>query len=617
VKQPDHLDGLDNSTEKQFFEIEIREWGLLATAITITLLLTAGIISFALPSFRNISVLPAEPSEHVLRGLVGLVLLFDLYTIYQQIQIQRMRNHLLRRAELFRLISENAADMIAVVDKDGNRLYNSPSYQKILGYSPEELERTSSLEQIHRDDREKVLAAAVYAHEHGEGQTIEYRMRDKAGQWHVLESTASVIRNKSGEVEKLVIVNRDVSEGRLLERQFLQAQKMEAIGRLSGGVAHDFNNLLGVIIGYAELLEEELPKPSTLRESVDQVLSAGHQAASLTKQLLAFSRQQVLEPKIVDVNTIVQDTQKMLRRLIGEDIELITQLDMNLGRVKVDQGQLEQAIINMAVNARDAMPNGGQLRIQTGNFEIDAAAARNYQYPVQVGSYVRLSISDTGVGMSKETLARAFEPFFTTKEKGKGTGLGLAMVYGFVKQSGGYVDLTSNLGSGTTVNIWLPRTEQHSAENEAGCASRECFVGNGTILLVEDDAALRKLTVHLLQSFGYRVLEAEDAASALALSEREGEDVALLLTDVVLPKISGRALAGILLEKRPTIRVLFTSGYTGQNYEGHARLDENCHFLPKPYTRTSLAEKVREVMKGQSASEMSSLLVKDRIRKGI
>ena len=594
---PSPADTLGNS----FLQIEIREWGLLATAIIITLLLTAGIISFAIPAFHASSHHPDLPSDQILRSLVGLVLLFDLYSIYQQFQIQKMRQQLLMREELFRLISENAADMIAVVDNNGNRLYNSPSYQRILGYSVEELRQTSAFEQIHPDDRERVSSAAASAQKSGTGQPVQYRMRDKTGQWRVLESTASAVRNKNGDVEKLIIVNRDVSDRRLLERQLLQAQKMEAIGRLSGGVAHDFNNLLGVIIGYAEVLEEEADASDAHRESVDQILKAGRQAASLIRQLLAFSRQQVLEPKIVDVNAIVRDTEKMLHRLIGEDIELVTQLDSELSKIKVDQGQLEQALINMAVNARDAMPNGGQLRIETDNFEMDELAAGKYQYPVLVGSYVRLTISDDGAGMNSETLARAFEPFFTTKEKGKGTGLGLAMVYGFVKQSGGYIDLTSELGVGTCIRIYLPQVEQARGKSETVIIPEESFAGKGTILVVEDDAPLRNLTVRHLRSFGYRVLDAQDAASALAVSSASNESIDLLFTDVVLPKINGRALANLLIEQRPALRVLFTSGYTGQSIEKGNILEENCHFLPKPYTRALLAQKVREVLEVQPA----------------
>ncbi len=591
----DHSNDQAIAITKTFSQIQMREWGLLGTAIIITLLLTVGIISLAFPALQTVPDHSASPPDHILRGLAGLVLLFDLYTIYQQLQIQRMRNELLEREQLFRLITENAADMIAVVDNNGNRIYNSPSYEHILGFSSEELKKTSAFEQIHLEDREKVLNAAAYARLHGRGKAIEYRMRDKSGQWRVLESTASTVKNKNGEVDKLIIVNRDVSERRLLEKQFLQAQKMEAVGRLSGGVAHDFNNLLGVIIGYAEVLEEEMESHPSIRESVEQIHKAGRQAASLTKQLLAFSRQQVLEPKIVDINAIVNDTQKMLDRLIGEDIELVTRLDPKIGKIRVDQGQLEQAIINMAVNARDAMPNGGRLTIGTDNIQIDKIAARNFQFSVLEGKYVRLTISDDGTGISPEALPRVFEPFFTTKEKGKGTGLGLAMVYGFVKQSGGYVDISSEIGLGTVLNIYLPKANQEVPEAESHAVA-VIPGGKGTILLVEDDAPLRQLTVRLLRSFGYQVLEAQDATSALAMSDSVKGRIDLLLTDVVLPKTNGRTLAGMLVGKRPGLRVLFTSGYTGQNISENTVLAENCNFLSKPYSRNMLAQKVHEVM---------------------
>ena len=418
--------------------IERREWVLWGFAILVTLLLTGGIVSFIFPLLhQEISAFDSLHLGLAVRGLVGLVLLFDIYTIYQQLQIYRIRRELVKREELFRLITENAGDMIAVVDVHGNRLYNSPSYERLLGYTPEELQTTSAFEQIHPDDRPLVEEAAREARDGGVGRSIQYRMRHKDGSWRVLESGASAVFGPDRQVEKLVIVNRDVTARRQLEEQFRQAQKMEAVGRLSGGVAHDFNNLLGVIIGYAEFLQEGLEPEHGLRGSVDEILKAGKRAASLTRQLLAFSRQQVLDPKVIDLNIAVSDMEKLLRRLIGEDIELLTALAPNLGRVKADQGQLEQVIMNLAVNARDAMPQGGKLIISTENFVMDQAFVRRYAYPVQPGPYVRLSVTDTGIGMDAETKARAFEPFFTTKEKGKGTGLGLATVYGVVKQSGG------------------------------------------------------------------------------------------------------------------------------------------------------------------------------------
>ena len=370
-------------------QIERREWSLSWAAIAVTLLLTAGLASFAMGVLHPIHSVENERTDLMvaIRGLVALVFVFDLYVVYQQLQITRMRRRLVEREEFFQLISDNVVDMIAVVDSDGKRVYNSPSYHRILGYALDELEATSSFEQVHPDDRQIVVDAAADARRTGVGRRIEYRMRHKDGSWVFLESTASPVMNMRGEVENLVIVNRDISERRRLEEQLRQSQKMDAIGRLSGGVAHDFNNLLGVIIGYAEILQERISETDSMRAPVDQIIKAGNRASSLTKQLLAFSRQQVLEPKILLLNAVVADTDKMLRRLIGEDIELLTSLDPALGKIRADQGQIEQVIMNLVVNARDAMPEGGRLVIETSNFEIDDKFARRYAYPVLPGSY--------------------------------------------------------------------------------------------------------------------------------------------------------------------------------------------------------------------------------------
>jgi PAS domain S-box-containing protein len=587
----------DDSVNEGIGRIQRREWWLWATAIIITLSLTAGIVSYALPAIHWGSPIPEGlPPREIIRGLVASVFLFDLYIIFQQLQIYRIRRRLSAREQLFRLISEHAADMIAVVEADGKRIYNSPAYERILGYSIEELQQTSSLEQIHPEDREKVTKATEEARRTHQGQGIEYRMRRKDGTWRVVESTASTVLNKRGEVERFVIVNRDVTDRRNLEKQLRQAQKMEAVGRLSGGVAHDFNNLLGVIIGYAEILEEGVAQNEALRASVEQVLRAGRQAASLTRQLLAFSRQQVLEPKILDVNTIIRETEKMLRRLIGEDILLETRLQFDLGLVKADQSQLEQAIINMAVNSRDAMPDCGQLVIETSDYEMTPAFVQQYSYPVKPGSYVLLSVKDTGSGMDLETQARIFEPFFTTKEKGKGTGLGLAMVYGFVKQSGGYIDVWSERGVGTTLNIYLPRVDGHVGKETHTPSKVRAQKGSATILVVEDEASLRTLIVRLLQALGYSVLEAGDSATAIRISEERNKPIDLLLTDVVMPGMNGRALAHRLLERWPLLRVLYISGYTGQVVGDRGVIEEGSFFLPKPFSRDGLAQKVREVL---------------------
>ena len=414
-----------------------------------------------------------------------------------------------------------------------------------------------------------------------------------------MSPTASTVLDAQGRVDKLVIVNRDITARKKLEEQLRQVQKMEAIGRLSGGIAHDFNNLLGVIIGYSEILQERLPSKDLLRESADEIVAAGKRAASLTRQLLAFSRQQVLEPKVLDLNEVVSDMEKMLRRLIGEDIELITNRDPMLGRVRTDQGQIEQVIMNLVVNARDAMPQGGKLVIATANTEMDETFVKRYPYPVQTGQYIVLTVSDNGVGMDAATKARVFEPFFTTKEKGKGTGLGLSTVYGVVKQSGGYIDFDSEPGEGTTFRIYFRRVnepvESEGLATEAQQPAREA----GVVLLVEDEASLLRLTRNLLEMSGYTVLEAKDGNEALRISQEHAGAIDLLLTDIVMPGISGRALAHQLSQQRPDMKILFMSGYTGQGIGEKEYLERGDLFLQKPVTRDTLTRKVSEAMRSR------------------
>lgn len=579
--------------------VERREWWLWLSAALITLLLTMGLVSFIIPMLQG-EHWGWLDLPHSARGLVALVLLFDVYVLYQQLQIFRIRDQLIQREELFRLITENAADMIAVVDADGRRLYSSPSYERILGYSSQEMQDISSLEHVHPEDRQLVEESAKEARNAGVGRRIEYRMRHKDGTWRLLESTASTISDAEGRSGTLVVVNRDITGRRRLEDQFRQAQKMEAVGRLSGGIAHDFNNILGVIIGYGEILQEQVKRSDPLASCVEEILSAGKRAATLTRQLLAFSRQQVLEPKVVDLNGIVTDTEKMLRRLIGEDIELSTVLDPNLSRVKADQGQIEQVILNLSVNARDAMPNGGKLTIKTENAEMTEVDVRRYSYPVKPGRYVLLTVTDTGVGMDVAVRAHIFEPFFTTKEKGKGTGLGLATVYGIVKQSDGYIEVHSELGAGAVFKIYLPQVDEPVEVERRSVGAAPVMHGHETVLLVEDEEALRKLTRNILELLGYKVLEASNGAEACEISARHGEAIHLLLTDVVMPGMNGPALAAELTGQRPEIRVLYMSGYTGQGV-GQGVLPAGSNFLAKPFTRESLAIKVRDVLKAEPA----------------
>ena len=835
--------------------IERREWWLSSTAIAITLLLTFGIISF-LPvllhshyDWEGILAL-----RQAVWGLLGMVLLFDLYTIHQQLQIHRIRRQLEAKEKLFRLITENAADMIAVVDTEGKRIYNSLSYQKVLGYSPAELQRSSAFEQIHPDDRERVAAAGVEARRTGKGKTLEYRIRHKDGTWRVLESTSSVIRSGKGEPDLLVIVNRDVTgrkqaeealraqhdllralidnmpdliyvkddesrfvlanralaqlmgaknpedllgktdfdyfpkelatayysdeqailqtglpllnqeersvdaegnakwlstskvplrdrqgevlgiigigrditvgrqaeqalrqsetsfrsvvegapygifrasvdgrflrvnsalqemlgyrsstdlldanlgdhvfrnradfhhlvellgsvdefkdvemewkrkddspitvlcsgrraeggdenstynevfveditERRVLERQLRMAAKMEAVGRLSGGIAHDFNNLLGVIIGYSQMLARKMERDNPLHEYIEEIEKAGQRATSLTRQLLAFSRQQILTPKVLNLNELVSDMVKMLPRLIGEDIAISTKLEPAIGNVKADQGQIEQVVMNLAVNARDAMPSGGRLTIGTADVVMDEMYAR--QHPgAKPGKYVILSVADSGVGMNSETLLHIFEPFFTTKEVGKGTGLGLATVYGIMKQSGGYIWVDSELGNGSCFQIFLPHVEEavtHVAEQTSPSPNSQ---GSETILVAEDAEPLRKLARTFLEERGFQVLTASSGEEALKVAAEFSGEIHLLLTDVVMPGMNGRVLAEQLLPKRPGMKVLYMSGYTDSFIAGHGVLEEGTHLLHKPFTEEVLISRIREVLKSVHA----------------
>jgi len=387
---------------------------------------------------------------------------------------------------------------------------------------------------------------------------------------------------------------RDVTERRQLELQLRQAQKMEAIGRLAGGVAHDFNNVLTAVFGYVDLLREELPQDSDAQKDLSEVRKAAERAASLTRQLLAFSRQQVLEPVVLELNELVTDFEKMLRRVIGEDVELRLALGAEVGNVRADPGQLHQVIMNLVVNARDAMPTGGKLTLETANAELTSVYAELHK-PVVPGPYVMLAVSDTGTGMTPEIQARIFEPFFTTKEKGKGTGLGLSTVYGIVKQSEGYVWVYSEPSKGTTFKVYLPRVDA-AADELSKPKATGTLAGTETILLAEDDAILRPLAKQLLEKLGYRVLEGGDAAEALAAAQRHTGPIHLLIADVILPGPSGRELARRLAVARPDTKVVYVSGYTDDAIVHHGMLEPGLNFLQKPFTPATLARKVRDVL---------------------
>jgi two-component system cell cycle sensor histidine kinase/response regulator CckA len=394
---------------------------------------------------------------------------------------------------------------------------------------------------------------------------------------------------------------RDISARKRTEQvteRLRQSQKMEAIGQLAGGVAHDFNNLLGVTMGYCELLEERLAADGPNRRMVEQIHNAGARAVALTRQLLAFSRRQVLQPVVLDVNRLVIGIETMMRRLIGEDIEIATSLLPGLGCVMADPTQIEQILVNLAVNARDAMPNGGTITIETTNVELDASDCPNVE--ARPGSYVVVALRDTGIGMDIETQAHIFEPFFTTKQLGKGTGLGLSTVYGIVKQSGGFIWVDSEPGEGTTFKIYLP-----CVKAEATTLGREEKLpiqgGPETILLVEDDGPLREMIRAMLEGFGYVVLDSGRPFDAIRTAEQHEGPIALLVTDVLMPEVNGPALAKTLKALRPAMKVLYTSGYTDNSIVGHCELEPGCRLLEKPFTRNGLAKRVRELLDSPAA----------------
>jgi PAS domain S-box-containing protein len=410
------------------------------------------------------------------------------------------------------------------------------------------------------------------------------------------------LRNSNGEIGGVIGTYYDISdrkrveaEKEKLQTQLQQAMKMEAVGRLAGGVAHDFNNLLTVITGYSELLLQKIGKESPMREEVEEIKRAGEQAASLTKQLLAFSRKQIIEPEMVHPDILVAEMHKMLTRLIGENIALEATTDKSLGSVKVDPGQFQQILMNLVVNARDSMPDGGKIVIETANVDLDAGYCAVHPY-VKPGRFVMVAVSDTGKGMSEEVKAHIFEPFFTTKKRGSGTGLGLATTYGAVHQAGGSIEVYSEVGIGTTLRIYFPRIEEEAVKPEKVDRLTDLPGGTETVLVVEDEDTLRTLCERILGDLGYQVMPARNGAEAIALAHAFADRIDLLLADVVMPGMSGSELATQLVLEYPELKVLFMSGYPDDAIGKHGVLDEGMSFIGKPYTPSALARKVREVL---------------------
>ena len=502
-----------------------------------------------------------------------------------------------KSGKLVTALLESASKAIVGIDRAGRIVLANRRAEEIFGYTREELVGAriemllpDSKRAAHTRDRDEYFARPR-ARPMGIGMDLAGRRKD--GSEVPVEVSLSYVEIDEG-VFAIAFVS-DISPRKRLEEQLLHAQKMEAVGRLAGGVAHDFNNMLTVIAGYNRMILDELSTLDPLRGYAEEILKAADRAGALTNQLLAFSRRQIMQPRVISVNAVMTQTQKMLQRLIGEDVQLVLNLGVNVGNIRADPGHVEQAIVNLALNARDAMPLGGRLTIETSNTILDENYARTHM-GVKPGDFTMIAVSDNGHGMDAETRRHIFEPFFTTKEKGKGTGLGLATVYGMVKQAGGDIWVYSEPGQGTTFKLYFPHVLEPLSESSGSDGSPDRRSGGETVLVVEDEQAVRDLTVRILQQLGYTILAASGGAEALEICQTHAGHIDLLLTDVVMPNMSGRQLADHIQASRPRTKVLFLSGYTENTVVHHGVLDAGVDFLPKPFSRENLSKKLREVL---------------------
>jgi len=506
--------------------------------------------------------------------------------------------------ERYHTLVEGVRDIVFALGPDGTVLSLNAAFETVAGWPPQEWIGKPFEQLVHPDDIGLLLEFVDHA-VRGETRSVtQLRLRTRQGAYCVGEFAATP-QFRDGRLVGVLGIARDITERLSLEQQLRQAQKMEAVGRLAAGVAHDFNNILTAITGYAQLILEDLGPNDPHREDITEIRKAADRAAGLTRQLLAFSRQQILQPTVLDLNTLITETESMLGRLLGEDVRLATRLAPDLGAVKTDRSQIEQVIMNLAVNARDAMPQGGQLTIETANVEMDDVYAHDH-FPAVPGSYVMIAVSDTGTGMSQETQSHMFEPFFTTKGKGKGTGLGLATVYGIVKQSGGFIWVYTEAGHGTAFKIYLPRVGLPPDPLPDTRPRAGGITGTETVLLAEDEAAVRAVARQSLERHGYTVLEAESGEAALDLAQRYSGPIHLLLTDVVMPGMSGRALALRLAGLRPQMRTIYMSGYTDDAITRHGVLEPGVAYVQKPFSPDALARKVREKLDEGNVSAMGA-----------
>jgi two-component system cell cycle sensor histidine kinase/response regulator CckA len=510
------------------------------------------------------------------------------------IERKRAESAALQCEERFHDLFENAKDILFTLDLEGRITSLNKSAEEVMGWSKGEVLQRN-IKSLVAPEHFGLCGQMMRRIVNEEPlQHFEISMLRKDGRRTLLEASARLIRS-NGKKEGVQGIARDVTERRQLENMVRQSQKLEAIGRLSGGLAHDFNNLLCVISGHAEMLSERLEPTSTALKSVNQIKKAADSAASLTRQLLAFSRKQVFHPQTLDLNAIVVESEKLLGRLIGEHIEFFTALDPTLGKVRVDPVQIEQVLVNLILNARDAMPQGGKLTIETSNIDLEEKHESKRSL-IPAGSYVMFAMTDTGCGMDEETQSRIFEPFYTTKELGKGTGLGLATVYGIVKQSGGFIWVYSEHGRGTTFKVYLPRVENPVTQVRPSKRQMEASKGTETVLLVEDAEPLRVLIREFLKFNGYTVLEAENGNEAIRIAGAFGGPIHLLLTDVVMPRMGGQQLAEKLMSIRPATKVLYMSGYPNDGIANSGVLSAGVVLLEKPFTREILSRRVRQVL---------------------
>jgi two-component system, cell cycle sensor histidine kinase and response regulator CckA len=511
-----------------------------------------------------------------------------------------------RSEERYRIVAKVTNDVIWDWDLVTNQVLWNDGLYEVFKYQPGEVVEDSDwwAARIHPADREQILNSVEALFDSGDlNWASEYRFQKADGSYATVFDRGYVAKDEQGKPVRMIGTMLDLTERRSSEKalreseeKLQQAQKMESIGRLAGGIAHDFNNLLTAILGYSEITLLHIAEGDPLRANLEEIKRAGNRAANLTRQLLAFSRKQVLQPQIMDFNSIIFELDKMLRRLIGEDIELVTHLQEPLGMVKADPSQIEQVIINLVINARDAMPEGGKLTIETANLMLDQEYTSKHP-EVKPGAYVMIAVSDNGEGMDEATKERIFEPFFTTKAIGKGTGLGLSTVHGIVNQSEGHIWVYSELGNGSTFKLYFPRTDLDTTRADASTQNKRSFIGgNEIILLVEDDEIVRNMAKRILELDGYQILTASTPFDALAICQEYKEKIHLLLTDVVMPQMSGNILAKQILAIRPDIIVLYMSGYTENTIVHHGALDEGINFIEKPFTPENLSHRVRALL---------------------